>query len=444
MNFLQKAWHGLLTKAVEKTAFSLQEEIFYRKYPKLYRLLSGGEPSWTGKTISEHGALNIGTVWACTRNISATISGLPLHIIQVTPSGKRVASEHPLDWVLYGECNEEMSARALREAMTAHCVTWGNAFAQKVKRGGTGQTIGLWLWTPDSVTMDRTRDGRLVYIHQESTNVAKTYERGDVFHLPGLGFDGRLGYSVISMARQTLGLASVQDEYVAKFFASGGRRPYLLNKKIPFQTDQKYQEFRDKWEAAYNGADNFHKAPLLEGDIELKELGMPFGDAQMLDSRKHGVAEICRWFRQFPYQVGHMDQLTFNNVEHLSLQAVQYSYSDWINRWETEINRQLLTPGEKGRYYAKHNLNALLRGDFKTRMEGYSIGLQNGFVNRDEVRDLEDWNAIPNGAGQSYTIQLNMQTLPGTGEPTTAERAALAKISLQQQQQGDRPNANAA
>lgn len=429
---MAKAGLALLRKSANLgfTAQSSEElRKFFAIHPQIARSLGYSGPTWAGNSIDERSALNISTVWACQRNISETIAGLPLHLYQTTESGKRVASEHPLDWVLYSEANQEMSARALRETMTAHCVTWGNGFAQKVKRGGTGQTIGLWLWTPDSVHMDRAKsDNRLVYIHREGTD--KTYEATDVFHLPGIGFDGTLGYSVIAMARQSLGLASIQDEYVAKFFASGGRRPYLLEKKSKFQHDEQFKEFREKWNETYAGANNFHKAPILEGDITLKELGMPLKDAEMLASRIASVPEICRWFRMFPFMVGHMEQLTFNNVENLALQAVQYTYSAWLNRWETEINRQLLTNGEKGRYYAKHNLNALLRGDFKTRMEGFSIGLQNGFISRDEVRDLEDMNPIAGGAGKSYTIQLNMQTLPGTGEPTAAERAALAKISL--------------
>lgn len=435
---LTKFGLALLKKSTFTATQSEEIRKFFATHPQIARSLGYSEPSWTGRQISETSALNISTVWACQRNIAETIAGLPLHVFETTSSGKRVAN-HPLDWVLYAESNAEMSARALRETMTAHCVTWGNAFAQKVKRGGTGQTIGLWLWTPDSVRLDRVKaSNELVYIHQEGST-DKTYSANDVFHLPGIGFDGTLGYSVISMARQSLGLAEIQDEYYAKFFAQGGRKPYVLNKKIPFKDDQKYVEFRERWDSIYaSGSSSFHKAPILEGDIEFRELGMPFNDAQLLQSRQFSVPEICRWFRMFPFMVGHMDQLTFNNVENLALQAVQYTYAAWIHRWETEINRQLLTDGEKGRYYAKHNLNALLRGDFKTRMEGYSIGLQNGFINPDQVCDLEDWDRLPNNAGQAYHIQLNMQTLPGTGEPTTAERAQIAKLTQPEQPKGDK------
>lgn len=409
---------------------------YFATHPIIARSLGYAEPSYTGKSVNESSALNISTVWACQRNIAETLAGLPLHVFQQTPAGKRVASEHPLDWVLSIEANDAMSARTVRETMTAHCVSWGNAWALKVKRGGTGQTIGLWPWTPDSVRGDSDKAGNWYWIHRDGST-DKTYTTDEVFHLPGLGFDGRLGYSVIAMARQSLGLAATQEEYAGKFFAQGGRRPYYLKKNSPFRDDNAYERFREKWQEAYAGSDGFHKAPILEGDIELKELGMPLEDLQLLQARQWSVPDICRWFRMFPFMVGHMDQLTFNNVEHLALQAIQYTYSAWAIRWETEINRQLLTPGERGRYYAKHNFNALMRGDFKSRMDGYSVALQNGFMNRDEVRDLEDWNPIPEGAGQTYTIQLNMQSLPAAGQALASEQSAIAKA------QGGTTNATA-
>lgn len=238
------------------------------------------------------------------------------------------------------------------------------------------------------------------------------------------------------MARQSLGLAAVQDEYAGKFFARGGRRPYYLKKLSRFKTDQDYDAFISKWREAYEGSDGFHRPPLTEGDIELQELGMPLQDMQLLEARQYSVPEICRWFRISPHLVGDLSRATFSNIEHLGLEFVQQTLMYWLCLWEQEIERQLLTDGEKGRYYAKHNVSALLRGDFQSRMTGYSIGLQNGFMNPDDVRNLEDWDPLPAGAGQAYHIQLNMQTLPGTGEPTTAERAALAKIEAQPKEGG--------
>ncbi len=312
--------------------------------------------------------------------------------------------------------------------MTAHALTWGNAWARKVKRGGTGQTIGLWPWTPDKVKVHMDQSNKRVIVAPDENGRDKTYDPSEVFHLPGLGFDGVLGYSVVAMARQSLGLASIQDEYVARFYAQGGRKPYYLAKKTKFKTDPEFEEFRAKWEESYGGSQNFHKAPILEGDIELKELGMPLDDSQLLESRQFSVTEICRWFRMPPHMVGDLARSTNNNIEHQGQEFVTQTLMYWLCLWEQEIERQLLTEGEKGKYFAKHNVAALLRGDFQSRMTGYSVGLQNGFMNPDQICGLEDWDVLPNNAGKAYHIQLNMQTLPGTGEPTTAERAALAKL----------------
>lgn len=431
-NLLARTGLALLRKSYGFSPTSIPEEMrkFFAIHPQIARSLGFSEPSYSGKTVNEYTALNISTWWTCVSQISKACAILPLHLMQDTGTGKRVASEHPLDWRLYREPNDDMSALVLRRDMTAHVLTFGNAFALKVKRGGTGQTIGLWPWTPDTVRVDRTREGAKVFLHRDGNSAEKTYERGDVFHLPGLGYDGNVGYSVVAMAKQSLGLAAIQDEYVGKFFANGGRRPYYLAKKSRFKSDQEFDDFRKKWGEAYNSRDGFFAAPLLEGtDIELKELGMPLDDLQLLASRQFTVADICRWFDTTPHMAGDLSHATFSNVEHLGLDFVKRTLMYWLVLWEQEIDRQLLTEGEKGRYYAKHNVSALERGDFKSRMEGYSIGLQNGFMNPDQVAGLEDWDPLPGGAGKAYHIQLNMQTLPGTGAPTTAEQAAMAKIS---------------
>jgi len=423
---LGRAGLALLKKSASLGFTATQSEElrkFFAIYPQIARSIGYAEPSWTGRTVTETTALNLAAVWRCVQVISQAESSLPLHVMVDGESGKRVASEHPLDWVLYRRPNAEMTSIRLRQAMMAHVLTYGNAFALKVKRGGTKQTIGLWLWTPDSVTVDRDREtGQKIYIRG-----GKTYQADEVFHLPGLGYDGLIGYSVVRMAAQSLGLASIQDEYAARFFANGGRQPYYLAKKTRFKDDEQFKEFREKWDEAYGGS-NFHKAPILEGDIELKELGMPLQDAQLLASRQFSVAEICRWFGVQPHLAFDLERSTNNNIEHQGLEFVQQTMLYWLNLVEQEAEAQLLTDGEQGTYYIKHNLNALLRADFKSRMEGYSIGLQNGMINPDFVANLEDWDPLPNGAGKAYHIQLNMQTLPGTGAPTTAEQAAMAKI----------------
>ncbi len=403
----------LLRKSADM-GFTAQSAETIRKYfaihPAIARSLGYSEPSYAGKSISEYTALNLSTVWRCVQVISQAEACLPLHVIEQTETGKRVADKHPLDWVLYRQPNPDMTSLRMRQTMMAHVLLWGNAYARIVKRGGTGQTIGLWPVPPDRVT-PRLVAGERVYEVARQAETPEIVPASEMFHLPGLGFDGLQGYSVVSMAKQSLGLAAVQDEYAAKFFAKGGRKPYYLGKKTRFKTDQEFEEFRAKWEETYASSDGFHKAPILEGDIELHELGMPLEDAQLLASRKFSVPDICRWFGVQPHKAFDLERSTFSNIEHQGLEFIQQTLMYWLCLWEQEAEAQLLTEGEQGRYYIKHNLTALQRADFESRMRGYATGLQNGFMNPDQVCQLEDWDPLPNGAGKAYHIQLNMQTL---------------------------------
>ena len=428
-----------LKYAAKSAAFGFsigqQAEEYYRKFPQLRALLGMGVETDSGIPISERTALNCSVVWACVRVIADTVASLPFHVMQDTDTSKRVASEHPLDWLLYRVPNPEMSALRMRQRMTAECLLWGNSYARRVRRGGTGQTIGLWPIEPDRVTPKRVGE-EIVYDVTNARGATEPVSPIDIFHLAGLGFDGLKGQSVVSLARNSIGLAQIQEKFVSKFFASGARKPYILEKPTRFKTDTDFDKFREGWEKTYAGADNFHKAPILEGDIKLRELGMSLDDAQFLGSRQFSVPDICRWFRVQPHLVGDLSRSTNNNIEEQGREFITQTLMYWLCLWEQEGERQLLTPGEQGRYYLKHNANALLRGNFASRMSGYSIGLQNGFLNPDRVCSLEDWEPLPNGAGQAYHIQLNMQTLPGTGQPTTAEQSALAKL-----QQGGQSNA---
>jgi HK97 family phage portal protein len=262
---------------------------------------------------------------------------------------------------------------------------------------------------PTQVQIKRDDTGALQYIVRDQNGQETVYPQREIFHLAGLGMDGVIGYSVVSMARHTIALAQIQEEYAARFFASGGRKPYVLTKGTRFKNDQEYQQFREKWEAAYADSTNPHRAIVLEGDIEYKEIGMSLEDAQFLSSRQFSVPEICRWFRVSPHLVGDLSRATFSNIEHLAIEFVQHTLMAWIVRWEKAINRQLLSDIEKRRFFAKHNVGGLLRGDFESRFKGYSSGLQNGVYSINEVRDLEDLNPIPGGDG--HRVQANLMPI---------------------------------
>jgi HK97 family phage portal protein len=438
MNLFRKAW-WYAQKAVYGTFGLTDTEIYYRKFPRSREILGYGNSTFTDRPVSEATALNCSTVWCCTRIISETVAALPLHLMRVTSLGKTEARDHPLFGLLHDEPNEEMSDMEWREVTTAHALTYGNGYARRVTKGDTkeGQTIGLFPIFPNDITPDRSRETKqLVYLWKDGNSAEQTLPAWKVFHLRGLGFDGLKGYSVIRMARQSIALAQIQEEYASRFFAKGGRRPYLIKHDLKFRTDQEFQAWNDRWIKAYGTPDAFHAAPMLDGKgVDYQELGWSMSDAQFLEGRQFSVPEICRWFLITPHKVFDLTHATFSNVEHLQLGFYQETILPWCVRWEKAIRRCLLTPAEKvktDRLYARHNISGLLRGDFASRMAGYATQLQNAMMNPDEMRDLEDLNPLPDGAGKAYHIQMNMQTLPGTGEPTSIEKSALARAAQAQ------------
>ena len=388
-----------------------------------------GSQSWSGERVSLHSALNHSVVWACNRAISEPLGFLPLSLMQETSKGKQVAYKHPMYSALHDAPNDDMSAMSFRESRTSHVLLQGNGYAQIIRRSGDGTAIELQPIDPNQVKVDREAGDqkRLVYVVSQKNGPNKTYtvERGkphDILHVKGLGGDGVTGYSVLTAARQSIGTGLSTERHVGRFYAQGGRLPYNLKLTQPFKNSTDADRFRNDWEKVYSEP---NRAPILEPWLEYQSTGLNLKDSQMLETREFTVAEICRWFNVSPHLAGDLSHATFSNVEQLALDHIKFCLSAWFSRWESDLWRCILTPAEKKQgYYFHFNANALLRGDFVSRMAGYASGLQNGHLNQDEVRDFEDLNPLPNGEGSHYRVQLNMQTLTPDGVPPVDPAAA--------------------
>ncbi len=392
-------------------------------YEQIYAALGGGAAAWSGERVNLASALNHSVVWACNRIISETVGFIPLVMMRASadPSkGKQLALKHPMYQALMNAPSEDMTAMGFRETLTSHTVLQGNAYARIIRRSGTGVAMELHPLQPSQVRNGRNKAGELVYVVKQGNEQEKTYtvqknKPQDLFHMRGLGNNGITGFSVISMAFQSIGTAISAEKNLGNFFARGGRLPYILEMAQKFKSKEDFDRFRADWEMVYATA---HKAPILENDIKYKQIGINLKDSQLLETRLFSIHEICRWFGVPPHLVGDLSRATFSNIEQLALEFVKLTLSAWLTRWEQELWRCVLTPEEKGQNYLwRHNLNSLLRGDFTSRMAGYATMLQNGIANQDEIRDLEDWNPIDDGIGTGYHIQLNMQTLPPDGGP---------------------------
>ena len=384
-----------------------------------YSFLFGSTTS--GKAVNERSAMQMSAVYACVRILSEAVASLPLHMYFYNDTGgKEKALTHPLYGILHDEPNPEMSAFSFRETLMAHLLLWGNAYAQVI-RNGRGEVVALYPLMPDRMTVDRDSRGRLFYEYTRSDGDARTLggkstvtlAPSDVLHIPGLGFDGLVGYSPIAMTKQAIGMGLACDEYGASFYQNGAQPGGVLEHPGVVKDPKRV---RESWNAIYQGSANAHRIAVLEEGMAYKPISISPEQAQFLQTRKFQIEEIARIFRVPPHMVGDLDKSSFSNIEQQSLEFVKYSLSPWITRWEQSIHRVLLLPSEKQRFFVRFNVEGLLRGDYKSRMDGYAVARQNGWMSANDIRELENLDRIPaEDGGDFFLINGNMTRLADAG-----------------------------
>ena len=365
----------------------------------------------SGKTVNERTALQTTAVYACVRILSETLASLPLHLYKYTDSGKEKATDNPLYRLLHDEPNPEMTSFVLRETLMSHLLLWGNAYAQVI-RDGRGQVLALYPLLPEKMEIDRLDSGELYYEYQ--TDKGKVILRKEeVLHIPGLGFDGIKGQSPIAMAKNAIGMAIATEEYGAKFFSNGANPGGVLEHPGVVKDPKRV---RDSWNAVYQGSSNSHRVAVLEECMKFTPIGIPPDQAQFIATRKFQINEIARIFRIPPHMIGDLEKSSFSNIEQQSLEFVKYTLDPWVVRWEMALQKALLSPTEKEEYFIKFNVDGLLRGDYQSRMSGYSVGRQNGWLSANDIRELENLNLIPKElGGDLYLINGNMTKLEDAG-----------------------------
>lgn len=384
----------------------------------MYRFFFGGTTS--GKAVTERSAMQMTAVYSCVRILSEAVAGLPLHLYRYTESGsKEKATDHPLYQVLHDEPNPEMTSFVFRETLMTHLLLWGNAYAQII-RNGKGEVIALYPLMPNKMTVDRDQSGQLYYEYQTSQEEAHTMKGSlvrlsprDVLHIPGLGFDGLVGYSPIAMAKNAIGLAIATEEYGSKFFANGATPGGILEHPGVVKDPERV---RQSWNSAFGGSSNSSKVAVLEEGMKYTPISISPEQAQFLETRKFQIDEIARIFRIPPHMIGDLEKSSFSNIEQQSLEFVKYTLDPWVCRWEQSMQRALLRPEEKKNYFFKFNVDGLLRGDYQSRMNGYAVGRQNGWMSANDIRELENLDRIPEEeGGDLYLINGNMTKLKDAG-----------------------------
>lgn len=420
-----------------------------RDHPKIdnrtvgssYSFYMGG--SSAGKNVNERSAMQMTAVYSCVRILAEAVAGLPLHLYRYKEDGgKERAIDNNLYHLLHDEPNKEMSSFIFRETLMTHLLLWGNAYAQII-RNGKGEVVALYPLMPNKMQVDRDENGELCYIYTRSSDEAKTMEGvtvyltpRDVLHIPGLGFDGLVGYSPIAMAKNAIGLAIATEEYGAKFFANGAAPSGVLEHPGTIKDPSR---LRENWNSTFGGSANSGKVAVLEEGMKYTPISISPEQAQFLETRKFQIDEIARIFRVPPHMVGDLEKSSFSNIEQQSLEFVKYTLDPWVIRWEQSLSRALLNEDEKRKYFFKFNLEGLLRGDYESRMSGYAVARQNGWMSANDIRELENMDKISaEDGGDLYLINGNMLLLNKAGAYANIEKEDTADEEILEMDKSNR------
>lgn len=350
-------------------------------------------------------------MFACVRVASETLASCPLEIYKRLPDGGRErARDFPLYDVLHNRPNVWQTAFEWVEMMQAHIELRGNAYS-RILPGPRGVIDALVPMHPDRVQVKQLDSGRLQYEVSSTNGLATTKLTQDqVLHIRGLSSDGIYGMSFISAASNVIRKGLAQQDFETSFLGNNATPGGVL--KVPQSlSTEKYNEFRKQWEE-YQAGKNRGKTAILPNGMEYQAIGITNKDSQLLESTNATREEICGMARIPPHKISMLERSTNNNIEHQGIEFVTDSMSARANRFEKRVNVDLIQPLAEiygDGYFSEFNLDALLRGDLKSRYESYSLARQAGFMNGDIIASKENLPKIPaEQGGADYWRPSNM------------------------------------
>jgi len=391
--------------------------------PALWEALTGGAgPTASGERVSPRTALSVSAYFAAIRAISEDVAKLPCPVYQELPRGRKKLPDHSVSQLLNVAPNEEMGAMTWRATGFQHAMGWGGGFSA-IQFTGDGLTpFAVWPLDPSLVALHRFDDGTLVYRFSDPQQGPLYLDARQVFHVHGLGSNGLTGYSIAEQARETLGLAKAQEKAGAALFGSGSRPGGVLSTPMKLQPETR-RELREQWDKLFAGASNTAKTAILHAGFTWTPVATPNKDAQWLEARQFSVEEIARWFRMPPHKLQDLTHGTYSNIEHENISYVVDTLTSWSTYFEQEVARKLLSPRERAAgLYVRHNFNALLRGATAERFEAHQKAIYAGWKTRNEVRELEEMNPLPDDQqGDESLIPVNMMLASKAGETMSSD-----------------------
>ena len=406
---------GAIARFIEERSYSVAD--FARDMDRRYF----GKATASGVNVSETTALNTTAVYACVSLLAETVASLPLPVYRrLQPRGKERALDHYLYKLLHDAPNPEMSSYQFREVLQGHLGTWGNAYAEIEWDERTGRIRALWPLRPDCMKVKREQ-GKLTYTYRLPDGIEARLPAYRIWHIPGFGYDGLVGYSPIRLAREAIGLAMATEEFGARFFGQGTHMGMVAKHPKTLST-QGHTNLENSLNEQYSGLDKAFRMMVLEEGMDIVKIGIPPEDAQFLETRKFQLAEIARFYHIPPHMVGDLERATFSNIEQQSIEFVVYTMRPWLVRWEQSARLKLMGPEERQQYFIEFLVDGLLRGDAAARAAYYNQMFMVGAISPNDIREKENMNPI-DGGDKTY-IPLNMMPADQSSNPSTTVKAA--------------------
>lgn len=396
-------------------------------------LLTAGQSSASGVSVTPENSLAYSAVLACVRVLAEGVAQLPLILYERQERGRRRASEHPLSALLHTSPNTAITSFEWREILMAHLTLWGNAFCE-IERNGAGRPLALWPLMPSQMTVYQRPDGERWYEYLLDDGRKQVLRSDQVLHVPGFGYDGLAGKSLIRLARESVGLGVAAQRYGATVFGNGEVPGGVLEHPGTL-TDAAFERLKRSWSEQHQGLSNANRLAILEEGMKYNKTGIPPEDAQFLETRKFQRTEIAAVFRVPPHMIGDLERATFSNIEQQSLDFVIYTLGPWLVRIEQRLDMHLLSPAERDRYYAEHLVAGLLRGDIASRYQAYSVGRQWGWMSANDVRELENMNPVD--GGDVYLQPMNMVDAAEPPVIVNQEPAARSQGAVERRTAGE-------
>lgn len=401
-----KFWQRFTNASPENPSTSLAN-------PASWLVDSFGGPTDAGINVNERTAMRTSAVYGCVTLLARLIGQLPLKVYRRKANGDAVEVPDTVPYyLLHDEPNPSMVSCVWREYLMANILLGGNAYAA-IGRDHANRVVDLYPIPWRSVTPAREKTGRNSYTVDLGDGTKEVFDQSDIIHVPGLGFDGIKGMSVITYAaRQAVGLALATESHGSRLFSNGARLGVVLKHPKSLSKDAQAR-LATQFDQQHAGLPNAFKTMVLEEGLDVTNVTMTSEDAQFLDTRRFQVEDIARFFGVPPHMIGHTDKQTSwgTGVEQQFLAFLTTNLLFWLVRFEQEFNRKLFP---RSPFYAEFKHQALMRGDSKARADYYASGHQNSWLTTNEIRKFEGLPPVP--GGDTLFVQTNLAPMKQLAE----------------------------